>query len=69
MKLNLQQTKLVGLTMQIDLLVRELNDLKQDFENKQQTASSDELLTFEQQFQVKHMALKKLHEELKILTV
>lgn len=69
MKLNLQQTKLVGLTMQIDLLVRELNDLKQDFENKQQTASYDELLTFKQQFQAKHMALKKLHEELKLLTV
>lgn len=68
MKLNLHQTKLVGLTMQIDLLVRELNTLQHEFDNKQQTASSDELLTFKQQFQEKHLELKKLHAELKLLT-
>lgn len=65
--MNINQTKLVGLTMQLDLLAREFNALKNEFDAKRQTITSVQLLKYKQQLQEKYLKLKKLKEEIKIL--
>ncbi len=68
MKMNLNQTKLVGLTMELELKTREYKKLcnqLEDLKKKQIDENAEELLELKNQFQKNYNEIAKINKELK----
>ncbi len=68
MKMNLNQTKLVGLTMELELKTREYKKLcnqLEDLKKKQIDENAEELLELKDQFQKNYNEIAEINKELK----
>lgn len=67
MKMNLEQTKLVGLTMELELKTKEYKKLckkLEDLKEKNINPNEKELLLLKKQFQKNHVEIKQIKKEL-----
>ncbi len=70
MRINLNQTKLIGLTMELDLKAREYKKLCNKLEKLKEDnidANSSELLELKNLFQINHDEIVEIKKQLKIL--
>lgn len=67
MKMTLEQTALVGLTMKLDLCAQEYKQLKEEYEAKKAKIDVKELALFQARFQEKQKQINTLKEKIKSL--
>lgn len=70
MRINLNQTKLIGLTMELDLKAREYKKLCNKLEKLKEAnidANSSELLELKSLFEINHNEIVEIKKQLKIL--
>lgn len=68
MRMNLEQTKLVGLTMELELKTKEYRKLCDQLENlkkKNIDSNSDELLKLKEQFEKNHNDIVQINKQLR----